>query len=138
MSTGNKLQTAVYAALKSEPTLTALVGSRIYDDVPHSQETTTPAFPYVTIGEQTEVEAGADDIDLVDMTITLHCWSRAAGKKEAQDIMHAMRRALHNKSHPTSEGVIVFLLFDFAEGPSRDPDGETYHGVIRFKSLFQY
>ncbi len=130
-------QSAVFRALNAEPTLTVIVGARIFDDVPHEKETASTILPRVTIGDQSGSEAGSDTHDASEITITLHAWSRKPGRKECLDMLSAMIEALHNKSHAVAEGVIVHLLYD-AHETQKDPDGETYHGIIRFNGLMQF
>ena len=137
MGTLVDFQSAIWRALQAEPTLTALVSTRIFDDTPHESETTSTVFPRVTIGEQTGREDGSDTHDAIAISITIHAWSRAAGRKECLNILSAINTALHNKSHAVATGLIVFLLYDEHE-TQREPDGETSHGIIRFSGLLQY
>lgn len=132
------LQKAVFSALNGNAALTAIVGAgKIFDDVPVMGEATSPSFPFVTIGDQSGEENGASDVDAADMTITVHAWSRGAGKAQALAMLDAIRDALHNKSHAVSTGVLVFLNYDGHETAS-EQDRETFHGVIRFTGFYQY
>jgi Protein of unknown function (DUF3168) len=130
-------QSAVFRALNAEPALTAIVGARIFDDVPHEKETASTILPRVTIGDQSGVEAGSDTHDAADISITLHAWSRLPGRKECLNILSAMIEALHKKQHAVAEGVLVYLYYE-AHETQKDPDGETYHGIIRFNGLMQF
>jgi hypothetical protein len=130
-------QEAVRGALNSEPTLTAIVGTKIFDDVPHASEAISTAYPYVTIGDQIGAEAGTSDSDAAEVTVTLHAWTRAPGRLECLAMLDGIRTALHNKSLATPLGVIVYLNYQ-SHQTLRDPDGETYHGVITFLGLHQY
>ena len=137
MGAFSSFQTAVDTALVGEPTVTALVSTRIFDDVPHESDPVSTVFPRITIGDQTGEEAGTSDSDLTRIELTLHVWSRAAGRKECLDIMHATVKALHKRTHLVSQGVIVDLLYASHE-TAKEADGETYHGAIRFSGLLQY
>lgn len=130
-------QGAVSKSLNAWPALTAIVGTRIFDDVPHGSEATSTAFPRVTIGEQIGTEDGSDSHDATTLSITLHAWSRSPGRKQCLDMLSEMIVALHNKSHFVANGVLVFLLYEGHE-TTKDPDGETYHGIIRFGGLYQF
>ena len=124
-------QQAVVAALKNTPSVTDLVSGRIYDDVPSN-----PTFPYVTYGEAVTVEAGASDSDAVDETLTLHAWSEYGGQKETKSILAALKGTLHDADLSMAGAHLVNLRFLDAQ-TLRDPDGRTYHGVIRFGAHIQ-
>lgn len=133
----DEVQEAVYKALVAEPRVTALAAARVYDDVPHSAEGTSPAMPYIVIGDQSGTEAGSSDHDAIEITITLHTWSRAPGKRETLKLLSAINTALHKKSHAMASGFLVYLQYDGHE-TQKDQDGETNHGIIRFNGLLQY
>jgi len=128
------LQQSIFAALTADAALTALLdGTRIYDDVPQG---TQP--PYLTLGQSTErdwstggdpdTEAGSEHI------LTLHVWSSARGKKQAHDIIGAIRAALHDQPLTLTGHRLVNLRHEFSE-TRRDPDGETIHGLARFRAV---
>lgn len=130
-------QAGVFKALNSWPALTDIVGVRIFDDTPHDKETADTAFPRVTIGDQIGTEAASDTHDASDIVITLHAWSRAPGRKQCLDMISAMIEALNRKDMAVSDGVVVFLSYE-AHETQKDPDGETYHGIVRFRGLYQF
>lgn len=132
-----EFQKAVYRALRGSADVSALVSDRVYDDVPHGKEGATPAFPFVTIGDQAGTESGASDMVAANVSIALHAWSRKPGRLECLEIVDALHKALHDKTHAVSAGVIVRLDYQGHE-TLRDPDGETYHGVIRFEGLYEF
>lgn len=121
------LQRSIYQALANAPELVTLLGGvRIYDDAPQAA-----SFPFVTLGQSlirdwsTGSEEGAEHI------LTLHVWSRSGGKKEMQAILEAMRAALHDKPLALEGHYLVNLRHEFSEA-RLDPDGDTFHGVVRF------
>ena len=124
------LQKAVFAALEADAALTSLIGAgRIHDDAPQ-----TTSFPYITFGTtpsrdwSTGTDTGAEHV------LTLHVWSRAAGKKEAQAIMRLLREALHDEPLVIEDHRLINLRHEFSD-TSRDPDGETVHGIVRFRAV---
>ena len=129
-SAGWDLQKAVYAALAADATLTTLLGSAaIHDAVPQNA-----AFPYVVI-DQTQIrdwstgtEPGAEHM------LMLHVWSRHAGKREAYEIADAIRAALGGAMLSLEEHRLVNLRHQYSE-LKRDEDGETQHGVLRFRAV---
>lgn len=124
------LQKALYQLLKSHAPLTALLGgTRVYDDVPQRTE-----LPYVTFGQSlmrdwsTGTETGHEHI------VTLHVWSRAAGRKEVHQIMAVLESALHEQAPTMDEHRVVNLRHEFSDA-RRDADGEIYHGVVRYRAV---
>jgi hypothetical protein len=129
-SAGWDLQKAVYAALAADASLSALLGgAAIYDAPPQNT-----AFPYVVI-DQTQIrdwstgtEQGAEHM------LMLHVWSRYAGKREAHEIADAIRAALDGALLSLEDHRLVNLRHQYSE-LKRDPDGETQHGVLRFRAV---
>lgn len=122
------LQKALYSRLKLHAPLSAMLGgTRIYDDVPQRAE-----LPYITFGQSlmrdwsTATERGHEHI------VTLHVWSRAAGRKEVHEIMDVLEQILHDQAPPLADHRIVNLRHEYSDA-RRDPDGELYHGVVRYR-----
>ncbi|HMN37963.1 MAG TPA: DUF3168 domain-containing protein [Hyphomicrobium sp.] len=127
---GFALQQALHAALTSDANvLAALGGSRIYDDVPERAQ-----FPYVTIGQTTERDWSTGSDEGSEHTVTLHVWSRGAGRKEANAIMAAACAALHDAPLALEGHRLINLRHEFSDA-RRDPDGETFHGTARFRAI---
>lgn len=124
------LQKSVYETLSGDAGVSALLGSgRIFDNAPQRS-----AMPYLTIGQSivrdwsTGTEAGDEHI------LTLHVWSRAEGRREAQEIMQALRDALHERALALEGHHLVNLRHELSEA-RREPDGETYHGIVRLRAV---
>lgn len=133
-SASSSLQQSIFSTLSADAALITLLGAnRIYDDVP--QGTT---LPYLTIGQTTErdwstgsdpeTDAGAEHL------LTLHVWSDARGKKQAHEILDAVRAALHDEQLSLTGHRLVNLRHEFSEA-RRAPDGETIHGLARFRAV---
>jgi hypothetical protein len=129
-SAGWNLQKAVYAALVGDATLTALLGGpKIYDAAPQNA-----AFSYVVIDQMrvadwsTGTESGAEHM------LTLHVWSRHAGKKEAYEIADGVRAVLDGVLLGLEDHRLINLRHQYSE-LKPDEDGETYHGVIRLRAV---
>lgn len=117
------LQQAVYTRLSSDADLAALAG--VYDeppeDVPH---------PYVTVGESTETPMDAHDRRGVDITITLHIWSRYRGFRQALDILAALDRLMDQRGGAAALPVTGFTrVFCSRESYQtvRDPEPDVRH-----------
>lgn len=121
------LQQAVYTRLTADADLNALVGSGIYDHVPAKS-----AFPYITIGDVTEVPNDTMQTSGRDVTLTLHYWSQAKGMKETHQIHDAVTASLDRWQGSIAGWGVTQMLLEFYD-TFRDPDGVTRHGVARFR-----
>lgn len=124
------LQQAIFAALTADAGLTALLGgARVYDDVPVRAQ-----FPYMTFAQTAERDWSTGGEEGSEHVVTLHVWSRGAGRKEALQIMGAARALLHDQTLSLSGHRLVNIRHEFSEA-RRDTDGETYHGIVRFRAV---
>lgn len=127
---GFALQKALFATLNGNAgVLAVLGGARIYDDVPRSSE-----FPYITFGQTTSRDWSTGTEPGREHTITLHVWSRARGRKQADDVMAAAETALHDAALTLDGHRLINLRHEFSDA-RREPDGETYHGITRFRAV---
>jgi hypothetical protein len=124
------LQKAIFEKLTNDAaTVAALGGPRIYDDAPARVQ-----FPFVTFGPSTERDWSTGSEKGYEHLITLHVWSRARGRKEALAVIAAVREALHDQDLPLSGHHLVNLRHEYSEA-RRDNDGETFHGIARFRAV---
>lgn len=124
------LQQAVYAALANDAPLVALLGgARVYDVVPTRAE-----FPYVTFAQTAERDWSTGDEAGGEHALTLHVWSRGGGRKETLAIVAAAREVLHEAALSLAGFRLINLRHEVSE-VRRDGDGETYHGIVRFRAV---
>jgi hypothetical protein len=64
----------------------------------------------------------------------VHVWSGARGKKEAHEILGAVRAALHDRPLSLAGHSLVNLRHEHSE-VRRASDGETIHGLARFRAV---
>lgn len=133
----NEVIKAVVSLLKSSTSIAAKVADRVFDCP--DQEC---AFPYITVDSVTAVDNGTKDMTGVDLTFDVHVWSRYKGKKETGEIQAIAYALLHQISKVGgSTNAILTESSTFAAWLCRmtyteiirDADGETWHGVQRFK-----
>ena len=117
------IQAAIFTRLNDQ------LSTPVYDDVPQNS-----AFPYIVIGDDTSIPFDDDCGAGFESTITLHVWSIYKGRKEVKDILGSIYNALHLYDLSINNGYTVLCTFDYQE-TFLDPDGETRHGVIRFRLL---
>lgn len=124
------LRQALHDRLSHDAALLALLGgARIHDAPPKDA-----VLPFVTLGEavvsdwSTGTEAGTEH------ALTLHAWSRAAGRREAFEIAAAVQQTLHDAPLALAGHRLANLRATTAE-VRREGDGRTFHAIIRFRAV---
>lgn len=114
-------QKAVYDALIAAE----VAGGRIYNDVPAGT-----IYPFIEIGDPSLINDWATCSDGTEINYTLHTWSTYDGSKECVDLYDLIRDTLDGKRLGyDGEGTVLCFV---EGGPIQlDPDGESYHGVVR-------
>ena len=124
---------ALIAALSADAPLTALVAHRIYDVAPGR-----PATPEITLKLVAATDASSADTEAQRLTFDIDVWDRYAfatdlGRPRA--IMGHVRRILHLQPLSIVGCTLIQLRCTAAQGPFRDPDGVTVHGVVTVTAL---
>lgn len=123
-----ELQEAIYQTLTVNVDLTNLLGgAKIYDHVP---KRTKP--PYITIGMTQERDWSTSTEEGREHLITIHSWTENRGRKIAKDIIIALQNAMSSAQLNMPTQKLVNLVFEFNE-IRRDPDGDTIHGISRYR-----
>lgn len=133
----NDIQAAIVSRLKNDPDIRLILGGRVFDDVPATSEQNAPAFPYATLGQWSEQEDGTSTTHASSFSIEIHIWSRAAGHEELKDLMRHTHRLFHWTVTTISSAHLNWLYVESAD-TMRDPDGETYHGIVRLRGRVEY
>jgi hypothetical protein len=124
------LQRSIYQALSGSPGLTSLLGDdRIYSDAPQAAP-----LPYITLGQTVNLDWSTGTEDGTEHSLTLHVWSRADSAAEVYEIIQVIRTLLHNQPLLLDHHYLVNLRHEFTEA-RRDPDGETMHGIVRYRAV---
>lgn len=129
-SAGFEVQKAVHATLTADASLLSLLGGpHIYDDVPRGA-----TYPYLTFGQSTVRDWSTGQEDGHEHFLTLHVWSRANGQRETHQIISAVKEVLHDAPLSVAGHHLVNLRHEFSDA-MRDADGETYHGIVRYRAV---
>jgi hypothetical protein len=125
------LQKAIRDLLLADATLVAKLynSTSVYDFVPPGS-----SFPYISIGEAQVKDFDAKNLNGTDNDIYIHTWTQGAGRKKAKEIMGDIYRILHRASLTVTGFTPILSRFTFAE-TMIDPDGQTYHGIQRFRII---
>lgn len=118
---------AVYSRLSADATLVTTLDCSVYDDVPDSDD-----FPYLVIGDLTEIPRDTMGVTGRDLTLTLHIWSQLKGVDQVVDIQNRVDALLDRWSPTVTGWTSVQMLQEFFE-TFRDEDGITRHGVSRYR-----
>ena len=118
-----EIQGAIFSALQS-------MTPAVYDDVPDQAGGLT--FPYIVIGDATSRDWSDDTYTGTDNTVTIHVWSRYPGYLEAKELMREIDARLNRAELTVADASLLTCDLEYAEA-MRDPDGETRHGVMRFR-----
>ena len=123
------LQKAIYDALANDAGVTALTGTRIYDNPPGDA-----GFPYLTLGE-TQVDDWSDDTQTgAEHHLSFYVFSRAGGRAEAKAVLGAVHASLHDVALTLAGHRLINLRFLNAE-TQQENDGATWRGTIRFRAV---
>lgn len=114
-------QKAVYDALVAAN----IAGGRIYNAVPAEAE-----YPFIEIGDPSTINDWAVGSEGSEINYTLHTWSQYDGSRECLDLYDQIRETLDGKSL-TYDGQGSVLCFVEGGPIQLDPDGASYHGVVR-------
>lgn len=132
MSASNELQALIYNRLTTNAGVTAIVGTRVYDNPPSNAD-----FPYVSFGPSDVVEDDADCITGRIETIQIDCWSRyQGGFKEVKSLADAVKKALHRYNGALTVNALVEMTVQSVRH-FRDPDGITSHGVVTVQAIVE-
>lgn len=124
------IQQAIHNKLTADSTLMAKV-TGVFDFVQDNQ-----SYPYIVIGEGTSVPMVTFDRFGEEATTMIHIWSRYQGFKETADIMDDLNRLLAHQDLTMDGYDTITCFYDFSE-TLREPDGITFHAVVRYRILTQ-
>lgn len=125
-SPARPLQEAVYARLSGDTTLVTTLGCDVFDHVVDAE-----SFPYVAIGDITEVRNSTMGRTGRDFTMTLQIVSQFNGYDQVNDIHNRVDQLLDRWAPTVTGWNATQMQHEFFE-TFRDPDGLTRHGRSRY------
>lgn len=139
-----ELQRAVFDALRSDAPLAELLaetadesGPAVYDHVPQAEDPADGTkFPYVVVGEDTQVSFDTDTELGFEATVTVHSFSVHKGRMEVKQIQGAIYACLHRRELVVDGYDTVDCIWEYSDS-AIEPDGVTRHGVQRFRITVQ-
>ena len=123
-----EISKAVHAQLSANPLVQARLGTppRLYDSPPED-----PIFPYLTYGPMRSEDISADGAVIKSHIMTLHIWSRYAGRAEVMEVLSAVTAALEDAALNLNDIALARAKVIYTD-IFRAPDGQTLHGLIRY------
>ncbi|WP_411838574.1 DUF3168 domain-containing protein [Paracoccus sp. ME4] len=131
-----ELQGAIYAALKGDAPLMALI-SDVYDRVQRNDDGSAHASVwgaqqgYISFGPEFVIYEDAECLDLQEVNLQIDVWSRQVGRVHCKRIVAEARRVLLGVTELTDNALVL------AEAPlsriTQDPDGLTTRGIIEIR-----
>jgi hypothetical protein len=109
--------------------MSLLGGERIYSNPPPAAQ-----FPYISLGQTVNLDWNTGTEDDTEHSLTLHVWSRADNSSEVHEIIQVIRMVLHDQPLAVDNRYVVNLRHEFTEARI-DPDGETLHGIVRYRAV---
>jgi|SRR6185369_14925886 len=126
-----ELQAALVAKLKGDSGVQAVVGTRIYDEVPNN-----PTFPYISLGDNQVIPDKADCIDGSEIFWQIDGWARDPAFPRCKQIAKAVTAALDEVDLSISGYTLIWSELN-TTNYLHDPDGITRHVAISFRFLIQ-
>lgn len=120
------LQTAIFTALDAA---SITDNPTIHDHVPADA-----AFPFIVVGDTTQLNISTYTSDLHENTCTIHVWSTYRGFKQVKQIMQNIYTTLHNNDISITGATLINLKQEFSQ-VFVENDGITRHGVMRFRAV---
>lgn len=126
-----ELQAALVGKLKADPGVQAVVGQRVYDEVPAN-----PTFPYISLGDNQVLPDKADCIDGTEINWQLDGWARDHTFPVPKQISKAVIACLDDQELTVSGYAAIIVELERIDY-LHDPDGITRHVAINFRFLIQ-
>lgn len=124
------LQDALITALLADSSVSALAGTRVYDNAPSGA-----SYPYITLGPYQEIPDDAECIEASEAYQQIDVWTQEAGSQRGcKALAHAVKKALHGADLALSEGAVVLVEVE-SWSVQADPEEFVAHGIVNVKVL---
>lgn len=123
------IQKAIAELLFADTNLSALIGDRLYEEVPDK-----PQFPYVVLGDTQEIDDSVQCLDGSELFIDLHVWTNEPGYKKCKLISAILKTLLHRADLTLDEERCVLIEHRITR-TFQDRTVIIKHGVVTFRAL---
>lgn len=132
MNEKKAIRRALIAALKADVDVAALVGGRIYSNVPD-----TRVYPYLRFGPIQSVEDDAEGLRSFEVNVQIDAFSRAEGVVEVEDLLAAARAAIHKVDLTLAGDYRLIVGRVVSDRQFSQRDGETAQGILTYEADIQ-
>lgn len=133
MSASAELQKLIFETLGASASVGALVGARVYDNVPAA-----PTFPYISFGPTQEIEDDEECVDGEEHIFQIDVWDRSQGRLvNAKRICAAVKAALHDADLEIPDPYALSFIRVRETRSFLDEDGITAHGVVNVAAMVE-
>ena len=125
------VQVGIRAVLLGDAQLQVLIGERVYDEPPEDLP-----FPYVHIGEVTQIPDGTHDRPGRQVAATIHTWAKARSARPVNQIGARIVALLDNGEtavDAATTGHTVWMVKHEFSQTLRDPDRSIRHRIDRVR-----
>ena len=122
---------SIIARLKADSATGAIIGDRIYTDVPQQE-----VFPYAVLSISSS-DFSSVTFTGMEHTVQINIYSRTKSPKETADARKAIYNSLNRQENALSldSGNMAYINFGGVADIFKDNDGTTWVGVIQFNSV---
>lgn len=120
------LQKAIFETLNNDSYLLSITTGVYENPAP------VIAFPYIALGALAATDWSTKTTSGLQITVPIHSYSQTS-KKEVIDILDRVFDLLQSGGLDLEGHELIAMRFEYNE-IGLEPDGITYHGVIRFKA----
>jgi len=117
------------ADMKADATLTAIVGQRIYSDIPDN-----PTFPLALVNISSQ-PFDTKTTNGMEHTAQVSIFSRKTSPEEAADARAAVYNLFHKQEAALSAAGVSVIIFNGVAPVFKDPDGKTWQALIQFRVI---
>jgi hypothetical protein len=120
---------AMIAAMKSDATLTAIVGQRIYGDVPDN-----PTFPFVVLTGSSEAFDTKTSNGMIH-TMQVSAFSREPSLQQAGRIRAAIYNIFHRQQAAFAASGVSGIIHTGVSPVLKESDGQTWNCPMQFRVM---
>ena len=119
------LQGAIYSAVTGSLVMKALLGGRLFDQVPTGPDgkVRPDLFPYCSFGSMTSLDESTHCTANVSISVQIDCWSREVGWTQAKQIAAALAELLNAKIPVSGFSIVLHRVERVVS--TRERDGRT-------------
>lgn len=125
--------------LKADPSVSGIVGDKIYDRVPEKQDGTPNVdSPYISVGNTNLLTEDFDCVDAATISLQFNCWSWGNGEEYSSALVRKLsffvRKALHKAEIDLTDNGFVNIEHQIT-AYNRASDGVTHQASVSFETL---